>query len=60
MATKNETIEDLLRWLFHIQEDEPRIRKAICVGIIGDFDITEYLTSELYYKLLKILEVEND
>lgn len=49
------TLEELICYLLYIDEEEPRIKQEICVGIIGDWDISDKLSIDLRYKIINLL-----
>jgi len=56
MPDQFETLEELIKWLLYIREVEARSKQEICVGVIGDSDISAYLSPNLRRELIRILE----
>jgi len=53
-----ETYEQLVKWLLYTTVHEPKLKKEIRVGIIGDTDISEDLSPDFKMELIQLLEHE--
>jgi len=56
VKTKLKTLEELVKYLLYLRLVEDGQRILVCVGIIGDEDISDEMSPDLLLKVLKLLE----
>jgi len=50
--------EELIKFLLYLRFPEPKLKVEICVGVIGDADISDKLSPDFAAQLLQLLKLD--